>query len=57
VQGAISGAGGLAVSGGAGAAVDGTITATGEVTGNGKALSTHTHGGVQGGGGHTAPPD
>ena len=37
--------------------VTGTITAEGEVTGVGVALSTHTHGGVQGGTGNTAPPN
>lgn len=37
--------------------VDGSITAQGEVTGNGIALSTHTHGGVQPGGGNTTAPN
>lgn len=35
---------------------DSTITATGEVTGNGKALSTHKHTGVTTGGGVSGPP-
>jgi len=33
-----------------------TINATGEVTGNGKQLSTHTHSGVQPGSGNSGPP-
>lgn len=37
--------------------VDGSITAQGEVTGNGIALSTHTHGGVQAGGANTTAPN
>lgn len=36
--------------------VNGAIVATGEVTGNGIALSTHVHGGVQSGGADTGPP-
>ena len=36
--------------------VSGTIVAVDEVTGVGKNLSTHTHGGVQTGGGTTGPP-
>jgi len=35
---------------------DSTIVANGEVTGNGIALSTHKHGGVQTGGGQTGTP-
>lgn len=35
----------------------GGVTATGEVVGNGKSLSSHKHGGVQTGSGHTAAPD
>lgn len=38
------------------AAVSESLTVTGEVTGNGKALSTHTHGGVTTGGGTSGPP-
>lgn len=34
----------------------GSVTATGEVTGAGIKLSTHTHGGVENGGGETKPP-
>lgn len=37
--------------------VNGSVTATDEVTGNGVALSTHTHGGVTTGSGHTGEPD
>lgn len=36
--------------------VNGTITASGDVTGAGISLSTHTHGGVQTGGGSTGVP-
>lgn len=36
--------------------VDGSITAQGEVTGNGIQLSTHVHGGVQSGGSTTGGP-
>lgn len=36
---------------------NGTVTATGEVTGNGTHLHTHTHGGVQSGGSNTNPPN
>lgn len=36
--------------------VNGTIDATGEVTGNGTALHTHHHSGVTTGGGNTGPP-
>lgn len=38
------------------ATFDATVTADGEVTGNGVALSTHTHSGVQTGSGDTGPP-
>lgn len=34
-----------------------TVTAEGDVTGQGVSLKNHTHGGVQGGGGNTAPPN
>jgi phage baseplate assembly protein gpV len=37
--------------------VTGTVTATTDVIGGSKHLATHTHGGVQGGGSHTAAPD
>lgn len=36
---------------------DSTAVFQGDVTGAGTSLHTHTHGGVQTGGGHTAPPD
>jgi len=36
---------------------DGTITAVVDVVGDGKSLKSHTHGGVQTGGGNTAPPN
>ena len=35
----------------------GTITGTTNVIGGGKSLATHTHGGVDTGGGNTAPPN
>jgi len=41
---------------GADVTVDGTIVATGEVTGNGVALSSHDHTGVQTGSGTSGPP-
>lgn len=37
--------------------VNGSITASDEVTGNGKQLSTHTHGGVEVGSGSTGAPE
>ncbi|MBC0852574.1 Gp138 family membrane-puncturing spike protein [Pantoea stewartii] len=37
--------------------VNGTLTATGDVIGSGKSLSTHTHGNVQNGSSHTGAPD
>lgn len=36
--------------------LNGKMTSTGEITAKGKALSTHTHGGVQPGGGSTGQP-
>jgi phage baseplate assembly protein V len=36
---------------------DKSVTATTDVVGGGKHLKTHTHGGVQPGGGHSAAPD
>lgn len=51
-SGLITGAGGMTVSGGAG------VSTTGTITNNGKNIgSTHTHGGVQTGGGNTAVPN
>lgn len=43
VDGLIKGSGGLAISGGNGAAVDGELTTTGDVTANGVSLDNHTH--------------
>ncbi|MXO73597.1 hypothetical protein GRI99_18445 [Altererythrobacter buctensis] len=34
-----------------------TIIADGNVTGDGVSLKTHTHSGVQGGGGNSGPPN
>lgn len=53
----ITGAGGLAISGGSGAAVAGNMAITGgNVTADGIGLKTHKHGGVQTGGGQTGTP-
>lgn len=70
VAGLITGASGLAISGGSGAAItgnisqtsgnittSGSVTATGNVTGQGTSLHTHTHSGVQPGGGNTGAPN
>lgn len=43
VEGLIKGSGGLAISGGSGASVDGNLTTTGDVTANGVSLDHHTH--------------
>lgn len=43
VQGLITGTGGLTISGGSGAAVDGSLTTTGDVTAGGISLQNHTH--------------
>ena len=48
VQGLISGAGGLTISGGSGAAVDGNLSTTGDVVAAGISLDNHTHTGVHG---------
>lgn len=56
VVGHIAGTGGLAVSGGTGASVDGSMTTTGDVTAGGISLQTHVHGGVQGGPSTTGGP-
>lgn len=56
VVGQITGTGGLAVSGGAGATVDGTMKTTGDVVAGGISLQTHVHSGVQGGSGTTGGP-
>jgi phage baseplate assembly protein V len=50
----LSVAGNLTVSGNAN--VSGTVTGTTDVIGGGKALKTHTHGGVMSGGAVTGPP-
>jgi len=58
VTGAITGQGGMAVSGGSGATVDGNLAVTdGNVTADGVSLKTHTHGGVQGGSENTGAPN
>ncbi len=49
VLGAISGSGGMAISGGSGASVDGSITTTGDVTAGGVSLMNHVHDGDSGG--------
>ena len=52
--GLITGNNGLSIQGGAGVSVTGNIVSTGTITNNGKNVgSTHTHGGVQTGGGTT----
>ncbi len=57
VAGAITGQGGLAVSGGSGASVQGDMTISGgNVTADGIGLKTHVHGGVQPGAGTTGTP-
>jgi hypothetical protein len=57
VTGAAALEGGLAVSGGSGTnTVAGTLSATVDVTANGKSLHNHVHGGVTTGSGSTAPP-
>ncbi len=48
--------GGLDVSGGSGAVVDGSLTTTGDVVANGISLDTHKHGSVQPGSGTTGGP-
>lgn len=55
VDGLITGKGGLAVSGGSGAAVTGSITATGDITAGSISLQGHTHT-EQGDGAETSPP-
>lgn len=52
----ITGTGGLAISGGSGASVDGSLTTTGDVVAAGISLDTHTHIGVQPGSGSTGGP-
>ena len=48
--------GGLNVSGGSGAAVEGSLTTTGDVVANSISLDNHVHTGVQPGGGNTGGP-
>ncbi|MCP1290746.1 phage baseplate assembly protein V [Chromobacterium sp. S0633] len=48
-QGQINGSGGMAISGGSGAHVDGTLTATEDVVAGGKSGAHHTHPGDSGG--------
>jgi len=43
--------------GGGAANFSGSLTAQGDIQGQGVSLKTHTHGGVQPGGGNTAPPN
>ena len=52
----ITGKGGLAVSGGSGASVEGSLTTTGDVVAAGISLDAHTHTGVQSGDGSTGGP-
>ncbi len=57
VAGKITGTGGMAISGGAGAQVTGNIAVTsGNVTADGIGLKTHVHGGVTTGSGTTGAP-
>lgn len=57
VTGPIVGQGGLAISGGSGATVQGDVAVTsGDVTADGKSLKTHVHSGVQAGGDNSGPP-
>lgn len=56
VTGAIVGQGGLAISGGSGATVQGSLTTTGDVVAGGISLDNHTHSGVQSGDGSTGKP-
>lgn len=56
VSGLITGAGGLAISGGSGAQISGDVTVSGgDVSADGIGLKTHVHGGVQTGAGTTGP--
>lgn len=56
VQKLITGTGGMTISGGDGAAVDGSLTTTGDVTAGNISLQNHTHTGVQPGSGNTGQP-
>lgn len=57
VTGAIVGQGGLAISGGSGASVQGTLTTTDDVVAAGISLDNHTHSGVQAGNSSTSKPE
>lgn len=57
VTGQIVGQGGLAISGGSGATVDGSMRTTGDVTAGGVSLMRHTHGGTEPGDGSTGTPN
>lgn len=52
----ITGKGGLAISGGTGASVDGDLSTTADVTAGGISLQNHVHDGVQPGDGTTGQP-
>lgn len=56
VSGLIQGSGGLTISGGGGAKVDGSLKTTGDVVANGISLDGHTHGGVESGPSSTGGP-
>ena len=56
VQKLITGQGGLAISGGSGASVDGNLSTTGDVKAGSISLQNHTHSGVQPGSGSTGKP-
>ncbi len=56
VTGAIIGQGGLAISGGSGASVSGSLSATGDVKAGSISLQNHVHSGVQPGDGSTNKP-
>lgn len=56
VQKLITGTGGMTISGGDGASVDGSLTTTGDVTAGNISLQNHTHTGVQPGSGNTGQP-
>ncbi len=57
VTGQIVGQGGLAISGGSGASIQGSLTTTGDVVAAGISLDNHTHGGVQAGNSSTSKPE
>ena len=57
IKGHVTVEGGLNVAGGSGAAVDGSLTTTGDVAADGISLTSHTHSGVTPGGGNTGGPN